>query len=680
MTETSTDDVRTARVTFIEYHRPALPPGQYVIEVTEEVEAPRIKREAFTTRRRFTVAGERFMLRPADIYAVFPPDGSLGDHSDVLPHIVLNRSTVPWEQSADGGETPWLALLLFTEDESLGGVIEKRAFAKDYPGTDSQALWDHLLDQRVGWLKQLSGEPLAALVVAQGSRTGAALAPEFAAATGQVEAVLERYRSPQVVTLGELTNPTTGPVCWPGLRLDTSQHLGTDKVTVIDVEKRLLSTMLPNAEQLRLLTHVRRAEDSDGKLVDDERAVVLGSRLPKANGISVVHLVSVEGRYSGGGFTFGDAAADAYIRLISLKSWRFACVDPQGSFSGLLTNLDRDPSTLRLPHHPDEEAERHLSAGYLPIPHQLRQSSATVSWYHGPLIPCATPGEISLPAETASALVRYEPALGMFDVSYAAAWELGRLLALQSKELSAGLYNWKRSHTQALRSAESWLLHPGWAQPDDAAGAGQQLPPEILAWFDDLRRLRGVPFNYLVPDETMLPPESIRFVQLDHSWIDCLADGAFSPGRLTGRLKEIDHQQKTALVESLPAPDAVSGFLLRSSVVAGWPGLLVDAYGRAPGGPAGAVGTKLDLRRVDRLSPDVLLALFSGEVSSVQVHLKPETLHFGTAQLPGNWRSASGVVDVGALATALRTGPTLTSADFAARVVEGVPRVTFELA
>jgi hypothetical protein len=628
MTDTSTDDVRTARVTFIEYHRPALPPGQYVIEVTEEVEAPRISREAFPTRRRFTVAGERFLLQPADIYAVFPPDGSLGDHSDVLPHIVLSRSTVPWEQSADGDETPWLALLLFTDDESPGGA--------------------------------------------------AALAPEFAAAPGQVEAVLGRYRPPQVVTLGELKNPTTGPVYWPGLQFDTDQHLDTDKVTVIDVEKRLLSAMLPNAEQLRLLTHVRRAEGANGQLIDDERAVVLGSRLPKANGISVVHLVSVEGRYSGGRFAFGDAADDAYIRLISLKSWRFACVDPEGSFTGLLTNLDRDPSTLRLPHHPDEEAERHLSAGYLPIPHQLRQSSATVSWYHGPLIPCATPGEVGLPAETANSLVRYEPAVGMFDVSYAAAWELGRLLALQSKELSVSLYNWKRSHTQALRSAETWLLHPGWAQAGDAADAGQ-LPPPIVAWFEDLRRLRGVPFSYLVPDERMLPPESIRFVQLDHAWIDCLVDGAFSPGRLTGRLKDIDQQQKSALLERLPAPETVSGFLLRSSVVAGWPGLLVDAYGRAPDGPDAAEAPKLARRRLDRLSSDVLLAIFSGEVGSVEVHLKPETLHFGTAQLAGNWRSANGVVDIDALATTLRTGTTPTSADFAARVVEGVPRVTFEL-
>ena len=57
--------------------------------------------------------GSSFSLPPACIHSVFPPEGSLGDHSEVLPQIILNRSTLPWERSAkDGdGDTPWLALL-----------------------------------------------------------------------------------------------------------------------------------------------------------------------------------------------------------------------------------------------------------------------------------------------------------------------------------------------------------------------------------------------------------------------------------------------------------------------------------------------------------------------------------------------------------------------------------------
>jgi hypothetical protein len=41
----------------------------------------------------------------------------------------------------------------------------------------------------------------------------------------------------------------------------------------------------------------------------------------------------------------------------------------------------------------------------------------------------------------------------MFDVSFAAAWQIGRLLALQNGNFATTLYNWKRANTQAAISA-----------------------------------------------------------------------------------------------------------------------------------------------------------------------------------------------------------------------------------
>ena len=43
--------------------------------------------------------------------------------------------------------------------------------------------------------------------------------------------------------------------------------------------------------------------------------------------------------------------------------------------------------------------------------------------------------------------------------------------------------------------------------------------------------LYGVPFHYLVPDERMMPPESIRFFHVDPGWIATLIQGATSVGR-----------------------------------------------------------------------------------------------------------------------------------------------------
>src|SRR5215208_6169844 len=107
-------------ITFVDHSQPVLPPGEYVITTTQTItESP----DPFPATRQFTVSADRFSLPAARVTAVFPPDGSLGDHHNVLPHVMLDRPTLPWERSSrDGrkgpdGDAPWLALLLFAESQ-----------------------------------------------------------------------------------------------------------------------------------------------------------------------------------------------------------------------------------------------------------------------------------------------------------------------------------------------------------------------------------------------------------------------------------------------------------------------------------------------------------------------------------------------------------------------------------
>ena len=55
-------------------------------------------------------------------------------------------------------------------------------------------------------------------------------------------------------------------------------------------------------------------------------------------------------------------------------------------------------------------------------------------------------------------------------------------------------------------------------------------PPDVVAWLAQLMLLYGLPFEYLAPAPSMLPPESIRFFFLDQNWTDRLIDGAASVG------------------------------------------------------------------------------------------------------------------------------------------------------
>ena len=195
-------------------------------------------------------------------------------------------------------------------------------------------------------------------------------------------------------------------------------------------------------------------------------------------------------------------------------------------------------------------------------------------------------------------------------------------------------------------------------------GAAPPLPPELVAWLSKLALLNGVPFTYLVPDARLLPPESIKFFQLDPSWIGSLTDGALSIGRhfsetdgpspalaaerahrpqigaaVTRELPAIRRRQVPATRETAAAPpETVTGFLLRSTVVSGWKSLDVIGYAAGSSPYDNEQGTitpdeiqALDILRLERLSPTVLFGLFSGQLFELVLHQPPEAVHFGFA-------------------------------------------------
>ena len=551
---------KTAWVKFEEYHQPTLAGGDYEIKVKQEVEIDGNTEviTPFTASRLFTVAAERFELKPTDVEAVFPPDGNLGDHSNVLPHIVLNRSTLPWERTVNGDQAessgvPWLALLVFYEDEK----------------------------------------------------------PE-----------------PQKLTVSDLVGPRPlGAPKFPHIEKETWQQLD-DALTVINVPYTLLSQIMPAPAELKLLTHVRFGTNAAGENTGEELAIIIANRHPQPGRTSTAHLVSLEKRFKNidGVFKFDyqDADAHSLIRLVSLKSWSFTCETHDKSFKQLLLGLNNKPSTLKLPDD-TATAKKFFSEGYVAVPHYFRAGDQNLAWFRGPLIPGKNESaKVDLPSRTADALVRYDTEFSMFDVSYAAAWELGRLLALQDKDFSTGLYQWKRQQAQRKAREKQGLLNSHLPYQGLKAVS---IPKELRDWFESLRKLEKVPFNYLVPDERMLPPESIRFFRVDSAWVDCLADGAFSIGRVASS----DHKADKLHGQNSPAAAGggpiITGFLLRSEVVSGWPGLLADGFFDNDGKDA----HRLTTLRMERLTQGVLFCLFTGEreVVRVDIYQKPETLHFG---------------------------------------------------
>jgi hypothetical protein len=179
----------------------------------------------------------------------------------------------------------------------------------------------------------------------------------------------------------------------------------------------------------------------------------------------------------------------------------------------------------------------------------------------------------------------------------------------------------------------------------DTTQPESEMPPYMELFLSHLRLLVGVPFDYLVADDRLLPDESIRFFYLDRSWTDRLVDGAIAVGKI-GTREQAHHQghapavnQQVDLSERIvrvlqrglsgfvnaksandaaPAPaETITGFLLRSSAVSGWPAMDVRAYKTdvaEPFDPADpkALAQQLTTLRLELLSPGLMIALFQG--------------------------------------------------------------------
>jgi hypothetical protein len=200
--------------------------------------------------------------------------------------------------------------------------------------------------------------------------------------------------------------------------------------------------------------------------------------------------------------------------------------------------------------------------------------------------------------------------------------------------------------TQADALAVGWEAKQFLTLPP-AQGGASLLPDGVSDWLAALRLTEGVPFQYLVADDRLLPPESIRFFYLDRNWTDALVAGALSVGAITtddrAQLQalypqirdELDADERLVRVPgnetavSGPA-DVVTGLLIRSRAVSGWPAMHVRAYrDEVPDDGPDDDPSRLHLMRLERLAPTVLLALFDGVPTVVHIEEPRSGLQFG---------------------------------------------------
>jgi hypothetical protein len=397
-------------ITFADGFAPPLPAGRYTMRAEQrlEISSERDPIE-FKAEKAVDVSAPRFVLNPGEVYSVYPPAGQAGAFHEALPHIVLTRKTLPWERNVDGVATeegqiraPWMALLTIDDDEIADNKIEINSIA------------------------------------------------------------LREFYNPPAEVLG------------PKIKSEDGERLGPppaeeDHCVVATMPAPLFRDIAPAGEELRFLAHARKIGPGEKDLADAVAdgwvAAVVGNRRPKPYARNHGLLVSLEGL---GGVLkkrrSDDAAlgwAGKRVQPVVLHHWTY--MSKQKTFDQILKGLTkkdgaekdvwlrvlpdqnappsdavqvlRDPSAS-----PSSKALAALTLGYTALAHNLRQGGRTVSWYRGPLIPMPVPTStyhaIHVNADDA---LQYDPGTGFFNVSYAAAWQLGRLLALQNLEVATSL-------------------------------------------------------------------------------------------------------------------------------------------------------------------------------------------------------------------------------------------------
>jgi hypothetical protein len=389
----------------------------------------------------FNVVGPRFSVPASMVAGCFPPRNAHGSFQDDLPHIVLGPRTLPWERPlALAGKIP----------VTPRGPNDAPALTDPYP-------WVALLLFEEGEYTLLRNIPLQQ-----------ALPSSVFAALG----------SP------------TGITC-----------------DAVEADESLITSILPSYEELQLLVHVRQVNTDDRELNayggDGFFSVVVANRLPSPNAQCRAVLVSLEQRtdlipqdsvsvapgpriqvaqaeiaaaraaVAPRGAAAVSAAnpfrlskvpvhtinpddisiigfpSPARARLVALTSWQFTCEGP-GTFRELMQELDDAMfGTVAQPGQPPL-----TDTGHMAVTLQDRAGAAESVLYRGPLVQYQLTRDPLGPYHSADQARRVTPESGTEDISYAAAFEVGRLLAAADRRLAQALIRWRReSYKQSARSS-----------------------------------------------------------------------------------------------------------------------------------------------------------------------------------------------------------------------------------
>lgn len=636
---------------------PALEAGSHFIHITQSLmdgSIP-INTDKLEAVQEFLVCAPQYTIDSSQVINRYPPNGTTGLYGEVLPHIVLKDPMLPWERDMQLKGAPWMALMVFQEEELSDGD-----------------------DATV----KSTGTTIAAFR----QQPAGVLVPE-----PDLEADISDSSPCRYINMPKQVFKDHMPYLNELPYLAHVRKINTGNRVIMGLNEHGLFSVVASNKFAKAPTS------------DTVKTVK-----------NIVHLVSLEGMQNYLNPNENFSGVDS-VSLITLDSWVFYSLpDLKQDFRALALNLVAQETTasntidptllwLKLPAvnagggDAQQEVSKRIRDGYVPMSYHTRNGENTFAWYRGPLAPLLP--EPNLPSSSynsADAALIFDKAHGIFDVSLATAWEIGRSAALADAKFEQLLINLRKqvsrkadqlyyratsAHFSGNETVQSNFLSfltperlqqikavadqrvvkraslaadkPGFSLQQyqtfiSSSAVQEQLDQftdesstSVADWISQLMLLYKLPFDSLVPDERLLPDESLRFFYLDNNWLNAAADGAMSLGIESSKSVEFNQQIKKYVTSKAKAnvgnirsqllkkplsknnttPDVISGFLLRSALVTGWPNLQIKAKDD--------VNNTLKIIRTDHPAPNILLVLFDGVPVNVEFSEPNESLGFG---------------------------------------------------
>lgn len=493
--------------------QPALPADSYRIQARTDVQVETdkdgdgvgsISSESLAPETRyFDIVGPRFVLQPTELAAVYPPRNGHGPFIDALPHVAFGRRTLPWERDLDplnelpdppepedsgapalAGHRPWLALLLFEQDEIelvraqpleqvlpaavraaieapsgvvCDGIRVRRSVLLDVlPTPDEMEVLAHVRQVNVddrelaagdsdGWFSVLMANRLP-----RAGRTYRACVVSLEGRTDLFRQLRERpVRPPQPAPAVARAN-----VVAELERLVRHFPDRKDFAAALERARTAPERRGPNLETGRSEGEVHAREAAGGRDVSGivpAEAVRVDTRV---HDLTAAELVPPD---VADWMTL--APPEPVEKLVLLASWSFECFGDR-TFQTLTRDLDVGMIG-------DKAGDvRVADSGHIAINLRDRAGTQQTAWYRGPLAPYPVTRDPEGPYHSADQCRRISPETGLEDVSYSAAFEVGRLLATSDARLAQELMRWRRT---AYQRARRRLVRRGLAEGLDLA-------------------------------------------------------------------------------------------------------------------------------------------------------------------------------------------------------------------